>query len=481
MWKRWVPTGTFVLWLTAIGIRWLLPVPIGIADNGDGWRLICKLGLGTSESSAVLEGSVRLFYPTGSMCPSDYISSQFWIDRFAIWVGGVLGMAPGLHLLLVGAICAVLVALSLTVITHSLPARPIYRVLAGILIALVALDSAFFGYFTSILSEGAVFVGILLVCAGMLLLRRDGLARWFGAALVAAGGVIGVNAKSQTLLVLPLLVLAMLAFILWDRRRGLARWALPVMVIFVVGAGTAALQGTGDLANEDYREANAYHAIFDSILDGKHDTYGDLAALGLPAHFAEYIGTGFWSARPATKDPDYPKYRDKISNHNILRYYSTHPLRTWQILDVGASNMLAARVPNLGNFPMEAGQGWEEKEYRVPVLSGPTALVAPLGFYVVIPLWLLIAYLGIRALRGRDRGDLGILILMLLGVAMSELVLASLAEGVEGVKHQNPALFATLLGLMFGIISLLPRASIPEEDPATSADQQEQNPTPATT
>ncbi|WP_342741567.1 hypothetical protein [Actinokineospora terrae] len=466
VWKRVSFVGTFALWLVVVGVRWLVPRPVGIADNGDGWRMLCKLGL--NDRARVSEMGVQLFYAPAPPCGSTYVSSQFWIDRVAVSIGQWLGGPPGLNLKLVGAIGCVLVALGLTVVVHALPVRPWYRVAAGAIVALVMLDSAFFGYFTSIISEGAAFAGLLLACGGLLLLRRDGLTRWFGGGVVVAGGVLAVNAKSQTLMVLPLLLVALLVLALLDKRR--ARWVVPGVVAVGLVAGTYALQSTGDFANEEYREINAYHAIFNSIVDGKHDTQRDLADLGLPPHFAQYIGTTWWSQKPAHTDPDYPRYQSRISNENIIDYYLSHPVRTAQILDQAASDMLTGRPENMGNFALGAGQPDKAKEYRVPVLSGITGLLAPAGLFAAVPLWLLVGWMGVRALR-RDRRDLGVVVLFLLLVGIGQVPLAGLAEGIEGVKHQVIALFATLLAAAFAAISLLPtrrgEPEEPEREPAT--------------
>ncbi|GLZ40672.1 hypothetical protein [Actinokineospora sp. NBRC 105648] len=454
MWKRWKWAGTFVAWVAVLVVRWLVPRPVGIADNGDGWRLLCKLGV--NDRARVSESVVQFFYAPAAPCPSSYVSSQFWVDRVALWLGQVLGDPPGLNLKVVGAIGILVVAVGLTVVVWALPVRGWYRALAAFVIGLVVLDSAFFGYLTSVISEGAAFAGLLLMAGGLLLLRRPGFQRWLGVAVVVAGGVLGVNAKSQTLMVLPLLVIAVVVLAVGDRGRGVAKWAPAAVVVVAVGAGTLALQNTGDFANTEYREANAYHAIFDSIVDGKHDTAQDLADLGLPASFAQYVGTQWWSPRPAYTDPEYPKYRDKISNGNIVRYYASHPVRTAQILNQAAEDLLTGRPANMGNFGADAGLPAKAKEYRVPVLSGITGLIAPAGLFALLPLWLLIAWLGIRALRRGSR-ELGVVVLFLLLTAVGQFPLAALAEGIEGVKHQVIALFATLLAAGFASISLLPR------------------------
>jgi hypothetical protein len=423
-----------------------------MADNGDGWRLLCDLGGRHPELKS--EFYVHFSYGPGSACKSDYISSQAWLDWFASKLGKVLGSSAELNLLVLGAITCVLVAAGVAATVLGLELSRRNRVIAAVLLLLVMADSAFFGYFASVLSEGAGFLGMLLTAGGLLLMHRTGAWRYWGAALTVVGALIGINAKSQTLLLIPLFVLA-LALVRPAGARGRARWLVPLGVLVVVGAGTAVVQSHGDPANAEYREANMFHVVFDSIVDGRHDTDADLAALGLPPSAKKFIGKGWWEASP-WRDADYNTYRDKISRRNVVAYYASHPARTLQILQQGAVDTLTARPARLGSFAESEGLEPMAKEYRVPVFSGLTALVAPLGLFVLVPFWLLIGWAGVRAFRRRAR-EYGIVVFFLLLFAVGQFGLSALGEGVEGVKHQLLTLFPTVLAAVFAALSLFPR------------------------
>ncbi|MEV4055492.1 hypothetical protein AB0J55_30170 [Amycolatopsis sp. NPDC049688] len=451
--------GVFVLSLGVLLVRFLVPRPVGMADNGDGWRLLCNLGGRHPELRS--EYYVHFSYGPGTACKSDYISSQAWLDWLASKLGTLLGSSAQLNLIVLGAITCVLVAVGITATVLALDLSVRSRVVAAVLLLLVMADSAFFGYFASVLSEGAGFLGMLLTAGGLLLMHRTGAWRYWGAALTVVGALIGINAKSQTLLLIPLFVLA-LALVRPPGKRGWARWALPLGVLVVVGAGTAVVQSQGDPANTEYREANVFHVVFDSIVDGRHDTDADLAALGLPPSAKKFIGKSWWEARPWT-DADYDTYSDRISRRNVVRYYAGHPGRTLEILQQGAVDTLTARPARLGSFPETSGLPPMAQEYRVPVFSGLSALAAPLGLFVLGPVWLLIVWAGVRAFRRRAR-EYGIVVFFLLLFAVGQLGLSALGEGVEGVKHQLLTLFPTCLAFVFAVLSLLPRPAPPAED-----------------
>ncbi len=466
--------GVFTVSLGVLLLRFLVPRPIGMADNGDGWRLLCQVGGRMLDRPSELY--VRFSYAPAPACRSQYISSQSWLDQAASKLGTLLGSSSALNLLVLGGITVVLIAFGVTAVALGLDLSRRYRIIAAALVLLVVADSAFFGYAASVLSEGAGFFGILLTVGGMLLMHRTGAWRYTGAVVTVLGAMIGINAKSQTLLLIPVFVLAML-FIRPAHLRGLRRWLLPLGVLVVVGTGTALVQSEGDPANAEYREANMYHVVFDGIVDGRHDTKADLAALGLPPEFEKYVGTGWWSPNAAWRFPaEYGPYRDQISRRNVAHYYLTHPGRVLEMLQKAATETLTARPERLGSFGEHAGQPPMAKEYRVPVLSGLSALLAPLGLFALVPIWLLIAWAGARAFRWRSgRREIGVVVLFLLLFAIGQFGLSGLGEGIEGVKHQLLTLFPTLLAAMFAVISLLPRKTAePEAESAVEEPRTEQ-------
>ncbi|OLZ59685.1 hypothetical protein [Amycolatopsis keratiniphila] len=449
--------GVFAAALTVLLVRFLVPRPVAMADNGDGFRVLCGAGIPWKGKP---EGFVHLAYtaPAGE-CDATYLLTQSWFARIARSIGGLLGLESTLSLVVLGVLTSVLAAAAVALIVVGLPYSRRVRVFAAVGLLLVVADSAFFGYFASVLGEGAAFLGLLLAVGGLLVSARPGWWRYAGLAVLLVGGVIAVNAKVQTLMILPLLALAAL-LVRPAGVHGLKRW-LPV--VFVIGAltgGTAYAQQTvepaklpdGSLAarpGDDSREINMFNTIFLTIVDGRHDTEADLEALGLPASFGQYAGNGWWHPKPATLDPEYSKYREQISRRNVIEYFATHPFRTVEILDRAAGDLLTARPPYLGSFDQSAGFAPEAQEYRVPIVSTVTKLLAPLGFFALLPIWALVAWRGWKT----RRTALGVVLGLLLAVAAGQFVLAALGDGLENVKHQVIALYCTLLGVVLAVVT----------------------------
>ncbi|MFJ8915687.1 hypothetical protein [Amycolatopsis sp. NPDC102389] len=447
----------FAVALTVLLVRFLVPRPIAMSDNGDGFRVLCGAGIPWKGKP---EGFVQLAYtaPAGE-CDATYLLTQSWFARIARSIGGLLGLEATLSLVVLGVLTSVLAAAAIALIVVGLPYSRRVRGFATVGLLLVVADSAFFGYFASVLGEGAAFLGLLLAVGGLLVAARPGWWRYAGLAVVLFGGVIAVNAKVQTLMILPLLALAVL-LVRPAGVSGLKRWLPAVFVIGALAGGTAYAQQTvepaklpdGSLAarpGDDSREINMFNTIFLTIVDGRHDTGADLAALGLPASFGQYAGNGWWHPKPATQDPEYPKYREQISRRNVVEYFATHPFRTVEILDRAAGDLLTARPPYLGSFDRSAGFAPEAQEYRVPIVSTVTKLLAPLGFFALLPIWALIAWRGWKT----RRAAIGVTLGFLLAVAAGQFALAALGDGLENVKHQVIALYCTLLGVVLALVT----------------------------
>ncbi|MET8993540.1 hypothetical protein [Amycolatopsis sp. NPDC004169] len=443
--------GVFGTALALLVVRFLVPRPIAMSNNGDGGRVLCGAGI---TWKGLPEPFVHLAYPpTPETCRPTYLLTQSWLADLAVRIGRLIGLHGTLSLVILGLLSSVIAAAAVTAIVLGLPHPRRARLFVAAALLLVVADSAVFGYFAAILGEGAAFLGLLLAVGGLLLTAREGRWSYAGMAVTFAGGVLAVNAKVQTLTILPILALAIL-FTRPGPLRGAKRWASAVLVIGAIGAVTLYAQqsveparapdGTySDFPGDDSREINVFNSIFLNIVDGRHDTQADLAELGLPPSFAQYAGNGWWHPHPARIDPLYPRYRDRMSRGNVVAYFAHHPARTLEVLDRAATDQLTARPDYLGSFDQEAGFPPHAQEYRVPVVSWLTGLLAPLGLFALVPIWLFVL---VRAWL-RRRTALGVVVAFLFAVSVTQFGTAALGDGIEGIKHQSVALFALLVAV----------------------------------
>ncbi|WP_103355062.1 hypothetical protein [Amycolatopsis sp. CA-128772] len=456
--------GVFGASLALFVVRFLVPRPIAMSNNGDGARVLCGAGLTWHGGP---EPFIHLTYtadPGAVPCRPTYLLTQSWLADLAVRLGRLLGLHATLSLVVLGLLSSVIAAAAVTAIVLGLPQPRRTRLFAAAGLLLVVADSAFFGYFAAVLGEGAAFLGLLLAVGGLLLTAREGRWSYAGMAVTFVGGVLLVNAKVQTLTILPILAVAIL-LVRPGALRGVRRWALAALVIGALGAVTLYAQQSveparapdGTLAarpGDDSREINVFNSIFLNIVDGRHDTRADLAELGLPPSFAQYAGNGWWHLHPATMDPLYPQYRDRMSRRNVVTYFASHPGRTLEVLDRAATDQLTARPDYLGSFDESAGYLPHAQEHRVPVVSWLTGLIAPLGLFALVPIWLFVLA---RTWLWR-RTALGVTLAFLFTVSVTQFGTAALGDGIEGTKHQSVALFAILLALVLCSPSLIRRS-----------------------
>ncbi|MEV7093165.1 hypothetical protein AB0M80_09965 [Amycolatopsis sp. NPDC051045] len=446
--------GVFGASLALFAVRFLVPRPIAMSNNGDGARVLCGAGITWHGGP---EPFIHLAYfaePGAAPCRPTYLLTQSWLADLAARIGRLIGLHATLSLVVLGLLSSVIAAAAITAIVLGLPYRRRARLAVAAALLLVVADSAFFGYFAAVLGEGAAFLGVLLAVGGLLLTAREGRWAYAGMAVTFAGGVLVVNAKVQTLIILPILALAIL-LVRPGTLRGARRWAAAALVIGAIGTVTLAAQQSvepavapdGTLAarpGDDSREINVFNSIFLNIVDGRHDTQADLAELGLPPSFAQYAGNGWWHPHPATMDPRYPQYRDRMSRRNVVTYFAAHPGRTLEVLHRAATDQLTARPDYLGSFDQDAGFPPHAQEHRVPVVSWLTGLIAPLGLFALAPIWLFVL---VSAWRQR-RTAVGIALAFLFAVSVTQFGTAALGDGIEGIKHQSVALFTILVALV---------------------------------
>lgn len=443
---RWLAYAASVFGVLAA--RMLVPTPIGFADNGDGPRLMCHLGLW--QRTGYFNYVPFRYDVDRATCAAEaelYTTTQSWLLPPARFLTGVLGLPGELNLIALAVLHLAILAALVAVVVVAVPASAGARVVLASALTLLVGDAAFAGYWASPYSEPAALIGLLGVVAGILVGAR----RWAaGLALLTVAGIVLVGAKTQTvplaLAVAPVLVLAAFG--------GPRRWTRYALAS---SAAVAVLAAGGFFAaahRSDLGPINAYDTIFANIVDGEHDTAGDLAALGLPQSFARYAGKSYWDTPTAHQDPLYVQYAHRITFTTIAEYYATHPGRVVEIAHRGARDMLSARSDYLGSYPADAGHRPRATEHRFDLLSRSVSLLSPGGLFLLVPTWILLGWLAVRAVRAPAdswRRTVGTAQLFLLACTLCQFAVAVYAEGIENTKHLIIALFSLLLGYLLAI------------------------------
>src|SRR5215471_11654559 len=148
-------------WLSVFGVsfalflvRFLVPVPVGQADNQDGPRMMCGvLGL----RSVVPHGYPRYFRyayfsyaPDPSHCGrSPYLTSELVPLALARLLTPVFGLHGTLNLVALGVLMCGLASVAIACLATGLRMRPWAQILLAVAIWLIVADAAFFDLFAS--------------------------------------------------------------------------------------------------------------------------------------------------------------------------------------------------------------------------------------------------------------------------------------------------------------------------------------------
>jgi hypothetical protein len=467
-----VPAIAGVLGAAAMAARLLLPVPVGMANNGDAVRLMCQVGANPDSPPRVSAKAlfVRFWYPvlrpgSGPPClhyPTTQVVQVWltaWVHQHVLGLSGAIDMRE-----LIVEYC-VLAGVVLMVAARLLTElRLAARILILILLFLVLSEAAFADYAASPFTETAALYGMLVFAvAGVAVAAR---ARGYHAAYLAAwaSAVLAVGAKTEaTTLALPLgLFLGAHRFPAgggrgWSGGRfipGLCVASLAVTVFWSLSR-----EPPGDV------RVNSADELTMTIMPLVSDPGAAAAGLGLPRAFGRYSGTLWWSAHPIEDDPAYPRYADRFTQANLAHYLIGRPGLTARIFASGAGPYLTFRNTNLGSYPAGPGHAPRSQECRDCLLMDVSRAMRWAGLAGVLAYWMAcLAGAGLllrRSRRGDRRRGFALVALVLTGCTVIQYVTAVYGEGNEVIKHMVIALFTASIApiwLLAGALAASPRA-----------------------
>ena len=450
--------------------RMFLPTAIGLADNGDGPRLMCTLGVGPGPDGvtehpfdhAVLEYSAPA---SASAKPlqacSPYPTTTRPLMQVAHALSSLLHLRADIDLRVLMVLYCVVAAGACVMLCRLAPGRGRPAVAAGVF--LIAGDAAFVGYPGSPYTETAAIFGLLVLAPAAAFASRATRAAWVNPAAAATVGVAGaavVGAKVPTITILAPVVL----FLLWvgfgrprqtrPRRRGQRlRLMALVAAVLVLVTGVKTFQDRP----VEFGIINATDTLFAGVLAVSDNPEDDLRAMQLPPQLARYAGSSWWDEVPPQEDPAFTAARDRISYVTIGRFLLTHPVQALEVGDRAAKEFLAARPSYLGSY--QAGDApARARECRLCLVSALTSRFQGLG----ILLWGFVTLLLIAAtthtMRNRRPGStahaLAAASLLLTGIGVIQFLTAGYGEAIETTKHMAIALLAGLLAVLLILMAL---------------------------
>lgn len=458
----------FAVSLGLFAIRLLVPVPVGEADDKDGPRLMCGLGVTKVTGSHPPFFRYAYFeYVSTPTCASraPYPTSEIVPVELSRLLTPVLGLNGTVNLIALGLLMCAITAAGIATLVTGLRIRLWARLLIAAAVWLVVADAAFFDVFATPFEEPATLTGLLLVAAGVTYLGRGWRSTRLGLVVAGLGGFLAVLSKEQYLiLAAPICLTLVLASGAEGRSlgRGLQRYRTRQTGAAFLVAGPLALMTAAYMA-WDYTShygrrlhmIQAVDLVFSRIVTTRANGPAALRALGLPIAWTRYAGTYYWDTRSVRKSPLFQRYAGQFNDVNLVHYLLTHPGRALSIGQVAAVQAQQFRITTLGDYPVYAGHPKGAVESRVVVLTWLVhQLPAQLGLWLYLPLWLVLGALAIVALRRPGRPwhrDAAVLVGCMAGCAFAAFIPPAYFAGISTSRHMVGTNLATAFALVIGL------------------------------
>ncbi|WP_336785230.1 glycan biosynthesis hexose transferase WsfD [Paenibacillus sp. MMO-177] len=380
--KRWIRLEwLIVLIAAAILLPLLFFSPVGVANNGDFYRMMLAGGIDFADPGESYRdkyfGYFHRLYHYGPFSADRYISSQI----IPVFIAGIIGRAVNsqtFDIRILALLYSVLYVAALYIIVKSNKQRSvIFNTVLIASLSLVFLDVGYVAYFNSFFGE-AVTVIFMLFTFGLALAlpRTDKPSIWLLTAFYLSA-VCLVGTKLQNAPIGLLLLLLGLRY--WKLRADRAwRWTVgiwsAVLLLATVTMYAAAPSGL--------KHINLYQTVFFGVLKDSPDPAADLRELGLPEEFKVNAGTNYFQKDTVIKqnDPRIISALKEISHKDVLLYYAKHPDRFLHKLERAAKNGMSIRPLYLGSYEKEAGKPYGAISYAYSTWSTFKLKVMPNNF-----------------------------------------------------------------------------------------------------
>jgi len=396
--------------LTALALlRLFVPSAVGMADAGDGFRLLCSAGLANERPfTADAAGAVfPIWSPadwSGAACPEPplwpFSPFHLLVALARLLGGGVLDVR------LLGVLLAVVLGLLTVALIRYLPGAVPFRLVVAALFGVVLLDGVFADFLVSADLDGTVLLAVLAGVVALLILWGGWADRVTtldvpprGIAATVLGVLLGAAALATSPALLAFLpgFVAGLVLLPWmrdaeerrsresgralrgDRGRELARTlasrvpsllaALALVAVAVAQAGTSL---------ERVRADAVYATIFGTILPSSPDPAADVEWFGLPERALE--ASGRWitdvQAGAVLADPAFAE----IGVDDLIRFQVTHPERIVAVADRGLAAISQPVQQQRGStmLPLGDGEPVQDQRWTPVATSSPLLFAVPL-------------------------------------------------------------------------------------------------------
>ncbi|WP_207911000.1 glycan biosynthesis hexose transferase WsfD [Paenibacillus albiflavus] len=448
-----------VLILTIVAL--FIPPYIGMADNGDYYRIIYSNGLffnAPDYDSQYLgffnrEYGIFQYYNEHT---SEVFSSQSLFIHLAIWLNKLLISPQIFDIRIQAAIYTLLYTIAIYLFVESITWQTPKKY--GYPIALLAIfifgDSGYTAYFNSFFGESNVLIMMILLFSSGLLLYRNRYNDYVMLALFTISGLMLTTSKQQNAPV-GIIIAIMGVTLVLIRKQKLFRTLTICSLIGLLFAGI----GTYLLIPKEFVNINKYHAMTRGILMESADPEVALRYFDIDRQYA-ILNKSIYYEPYTPVDVDSAilekNFYSKYGFGSILTYYITNPDQAGKLLNLAAKSAFTIRPPAMGNYEKAVGKPFGTQTNFFSGYSLLKAYLTPstFGFIVIWIILIIGCYLPsfISAIRTRNKR---LALRLPLIVMMMLMGLSGILVSIIGAGDADLAKHVFLFTAAFDIVTFL--------------------------
>lgn len=464
---------TTLVWLGMIGALLLPRSHIGGVNNGDFGRMMEQLDLYWLEpqltdtssqlGTKVIEGySYREPFHPERLTSADPTYSLLYPSMLVRLYSLITGEPFSTQLLALVLLLFTL-ACVLSILRDLYPMLGQLTVLPAALLTLMLLGENYIAWYNSLLGEGSLSTGLLMVLACALHLAvmprsGKGCIRWL--VLLALSLRFLCCSKAQMALALPVGLILLVVLAVYHRPKGAVRCsALALLIVLLGGWTTWHTLGVYQKNDGVSQKQTVWQSVFYGALMIADDPEATMTELGIPLEMKADIGKhayyadGDYVYAPLSKEAE-EKFYSKVNTFTMVGYYLRHPKDLLTMLDRAAQESVELHT----GFMAYTDELYAESAgpYRLTLWANLRTLTAGrafwhyvLGYGVIVVgcVWLLF--------RRKTTAKARLLILLLLALLCIGVLQYPLTVIGNGFADNNKQLYAFMLCHDLLIVALL--------------------------
>ncbi len=459
----------------------LVPPYIGMADNGDFFRIAYSNGLYFNAPDYddrylgyfVKDYGILQYYNENGATMS---SSQSLFIRGAIVLNQLFFNQETFDIRFQAAIYILMLSAAVYLLVESLtwkfPGKYGYPI--AVLAVMMFADSAYTAFFSSFYSESVVYLSLMLLLASGLLIYRKRYNDYVLLGIFVLSGLLLTTSKQQNAPIGVIIGLLGVLFI-FVRKQKTFRALMTAGLALVLLAGVA----TYVLIPQEFVNINKYHAMTRGVLLGADSPEQSLEQFDIDRQYAILSGSIYYEPY-TTVDVDSKLLEDHFYNHYgfgaILGYYLAHPEQARSMLNLAANHAFTIRPAAMGSFELSEGKAFGAQTIFFSAYSALKESLAPRTFGFIV-IWMIVVvglYIPSFAAAIKERAIRRLLrlplILMMLAIGLSGILVSLIGAGdADLAKHQFLFTAAFDLVTFMTISDLIRRQTWQEEKEEGSA------------